>query len=70
MNYLLFEIKTLALKKNGLAVFTGSFSSWGTFWYTEVLRAMVEERRWEFIDETVYSNFGGVSPAPGRFYKS
>ena len=60
----------LALKKGGLALFTGSHSSWGTFWYNEVLKAMKSEERWTLQDEEVFSNFGGVSPAPGRFYKS
>lgn len=70
MDYNLFEIMTLALKKDGLAIFTGSYSSWGTFWYTEVIKAMVKEQRWNLVSEEVYANYGGISPAPGRFYKS
>lgn len=70
MNYQLFEIMILALKKGGVAIFSGSYSSWGTFWYNEVLKALKTEERWSLQDEEVYSNFGGVSPAPGRFYKS
>jgi hypothetical protein len=70
LNYNLFEIMTLALKKQGLMIFAGSYSSWGTFWYTEVLRTMVQEGRLEFIEDELYTTFGGISSGPGRFYKS
>lgn len=43
MNYQLFELMTLALKKGGHAIFTGSYSTWGTFWYNGVLKEMVNE---------------------------